>query len=435
MKQVAKKTVACLLIAGMVAGMTACATPAPTPAKDSSTPSSPDEKITLSYWHIMTDGPGKPMIKGIIDTWNTENPNVQIEASVTLNDPYKTKIKTAIAANEAPDIIYSWTQGFAQPFVKAGKILCLDDYLDDETMSKMLPGALDNITYDGKVYGLTYAQQASALYMNADLFAQYDVKAPTTFDELLTAIKTFKDNGIVPMALGNKDEWPGMWLYDMLALRTGGSDLTISSLENKTSFTEKPFADAASSILALVDAGAFDAGVMGLTADEANASFIQGKAAMVYGGNFWAMNFAADETFCDKVQIMPFPSIEGGQGDPTEYIGGGSDALLVNANSEHKDEAVAAIKYLAPEISTQSYQLGVSLPEWKYDGVDVSNLDSLTLQIMDNIVKDSSGSVPAWDIFLTGAKAQTHKDLVAQLFGKTITAEEFAQQMQSQVNG
>ncbi len=53
---------------------------------------------------------------------------------------------------------------------------------------------------------------------------------------------------------------------------------------------------------------------------------------------------------------------------------------------------------------------------------------------MDNIVTGSTGSVPAWDLYLTGDNAQTHQDLVQSLFGKQITAKAFGQQMQQKVN-
>jgi ABC-type sugar transport system, periplasmic component len=439
MNLIVKKVIPFLLAAGMLLGTTACGSPSSSggasAAPGAGSAAAPG-KVTLTYWHIMTDEPGKSMITNIVNKWNTDHPDIQIQASATANDPYKTKIKTAIAANEAPDIIYSWTEGFAQPFVEAGKILCLDSYLDSSVKDQMLPGALDNVTFDGKVYGLTYAQQASGLYVNTELFDKYHVKIPTTFDELLTAIKTFKENGILPLALGNKDEWPGMWLYDMLALREGGADLSISALENKSSFTDPAFVNAGSKLLDLVDAGSFDSGVMGLTADEANASFAQGKAAMVYGGNFWAQFYEADSSAVkDKVKVVRFPTIEGGKGDPTEYVGGGSDALLINANSKYKEQAVKAAEYLAQQNSTQAYLLGAGLPEWKYDGVDTSHIDKLTQEFMSDIISGSKGSVPAWDIFLTGDKAQAHKDMVAQLFGKTTTAENFAKDMQSKLSG
>lgn len=399
--------------------------------------SSSSKKITLTYWNIFTGEPAKTKVKEIIDKWNKENPNVQIVQSVSENDAYKTKIKTAIAANEAPDIFQTWAGGFSQPFVESGKVLQLDSYLNDGTKDQMLPGALDNVTYDGKIYGLVYDQQASVLYVNKELFDKYNVKIPTTFSELIDAIKTFKSKGLTPFALGEKDEWPGMWYYDMLALREGGTQLSRDALKGKASFDNQAFINAAAKLQEMVDAGAFDPGFMGLTRDEATAQFNQGKVPMYFGGNFDAAAFDSDPSSLvkGKIEAVRFPSIEGGKGDPTEYIGGGAGALMISANSKHKDEAVKAAKYLAKQLSDMEYLIGAGLPMYKYDNIDQSQVSQLQIQIMNNVVANAKGSVPAWDLYLMGDAAQTHKDLVAQLFAKQITPEGYAKQMQQKING
>ncbi|HBG55645.1 MAG TPA: ABC transporter substrate-binding protein [Ruminococcaceae bacterium] len=389
------------------------------------------EKVTLTFWNNYTNDTQHTMAN-TIKKWNTDHPNIQINASATENNAYKIKIKTAISANTAPDIIYTWAGGFTQPFVQAGKILPLDDYLNDGTKDKMLSGALTNITYNGKVYGLTYNQQAGALYVNDALFQKYGVKVPKTFEELLTAVKTFKSKGLVPMAVGEKDEWPGMWYYDIIALREGGAQLCLDALNKKASFDQAAFVNAAKKLENLVDAGAFSRDVLSQTRDESVAQFSQGKIPMYFGGNFDAQ--VIDQSLKGKVSAVKFPTIEGGKGTDAEYLGGGADALCVNASTKHKEEAVQAIKYLAENFSSGMYLTGGGLPEWKYDSLDQSKIDPLSKQIMDDIVQGSTGSVPAWDLYLTGDDAQTHQDLVQSLFGKQITPEDFGKQMQQKIN-
>ena len=388
-------------------------------------------KVTLTFWNNYTNDTDHTMAN-TINKWNTEHPDIQIKASSTENNAYKTKIKTAISANDAPDIIYTWAGGFTEPFVKAGKILPLDSYLNDGTKGKLLPNALKNITYDGKIYGLTYNQQAGAFYTNADLFKQNNVKVPTTFDELLNAVKTFKAKGITPMAVGEKGKWPGMWYYDMIALRTAGSQTCLDALNKKASFNQKPFIDAAEKLKELVNAGAFGKDILSQTRDESIAQFTQGKIPMYFGGNFDAQ--VIDNSLKGKVHAFKFPTIAGGKGSLSEYLGGGADSLCVNANSKHKDEAVKAVKYLAENFSSEMYLTGGGLPEWNYSSLDQSKIDPLSKEIMDNIVNGSVASVPAWDLYLTGNYAETHEDLVQSIFGNQITPENFAKQMQDKIN-
>jgi raffinose/stachyose/melibiose transport system substrate-binding protein len=423
MKRIAMKVCVALMAVSLTIGMAGCK-----PASSNSTTG----KVTLTFWNIATTDPGKTDVNNAVAAWNKANPNIQIKTSVTDNDPYKTKIKTAISANEAPDIIYSWAGGFAQPFVNAGKILALDSYLNDGTKDKMLPGALTNITYNGKVYGLTYNQQAGALYVNTDLFASNNLQVPTTFDQLLTDVKAFSAKGITSMAVGEKDEWPGMWYYDMIALRTAGAQTTLDALNKKGSFDDAAFVSAASDLQDLIKAGAFDKGAMGITRDDSIAQFTQGKIPMYFGGNFDAGTIDASSVK-GKVEAVKFPSIAGGKGTANEYLGGGADSLLVSANSKYKDDAVKAIKFLAPALSSSFYLSGAGLPEWKYDNVDQSKIDPLSKEIMDNIVSGATDSVPAWDLYLQGADAQSHQDLVAEIFGGKITPQDFAKQMQTSV--
>lgn len=421
-----------LSLAILMASVTGCSSgTTATGSKGTDSKAATNEKVTLTFWNNYTNDTQHTM-ENAIKQWNTDHPNIQIEASATENNAYKTKIKTAISGDSAPDIIYTWAGGFTQPFVEAGKILALDEYLNDGTKDKMLTGALTNITYSGKVYGLTYNQQAGALYVNTDLFTKNGVKVPTTWDELLAAVKTFKSKGVTPMTVGEKDKWPGMWYFDMIAVRTAGAQLSLDALNKKQSYDQAAFIDAAKKLQELVDAGAFPDGILGMSRDEAVASFTQGKTAMYFGGNFDAQ--VIDDSLKGKVSAVKFPTIAGSKAKDTDYLGGGADALCISANTKHKDEAVQAAKFLAKAFSDGLYVSGGGLPEWKYDSVDQSKIDPLAKEIMDKIVTGSTGSVPAWDLFLTGDDAQTHLDLVQSLFGKQITPEDFAKQMQAKVN-
>lgn len=389
-----------------------------------------NQKITLKFWHIWTSDTdsNKQNVEAVIKEWNAANPNVQIESEGTENEAYKTKIKTAISANEAPDVFVTWGAGFSQPFIDAGKVLPLDDYIKDGTKDKLLTGTLTYLTYNNKVYGLPYTSDIGILYMNKDLFEANNVKMPETYDELLTAVKTFKAKGLTPMAVGEKDKWPGMFYYDALALREGGAKLSNDALNKKASFEDPVFVNAASKLKELIDAGAFNPAALGLTRDESEVPFLQGKIPMYYNGSWLGGTIdQANSAVKGKVVAMNFPALSGGKADKNEVLGGAIGGFMVNADTKYKNEATKACKYIAENISKKLYATGAGIPTWKVD-VDQSKLSPLTQQIVD-IAKKSTGNVVWWDSYLTGADADVHKDLVAQIFGKQITPEQFAKQM------
>ncbi|MFU7517936.1 extracellular solute-binding protein, partial [Clostridium sp. HCS.1] len=93
------------------------------------------EPITLTMRHIWTQksyNTNGSIGEEVIQEWNENNPNIQIKSEIVENERYKTKIKTAIATNELPDIFFSWGSGFSKPFVESGKVLNLNPYLDNE---------------------------------------------------------------------------------------------------------------------------------------------------------------------------------------------------------------------------------------------------------------------------------------------------------------
>lgn len=59
-------------------------------------------------------------------------------------------------------------------------------------------------------------------YYNKKLFSEANIKIPDNYDEFIDAVKEFKNKGITPLLVGEKDNWTGNLYYDMLALREGG---------------------------------------------------------------------------------------------------------------------------------------------------------------------------------------------------------------------
>ena len=88
----------------------------------------------------------------------------------------------------------------------------------------MVNGALTNVTYDDKVYGMTFGLSCGALFCNKELFEQNNIKIPETYDELIEVVKAFKAKGITPMTVSGKDIWTIAMYFDAMALKAAGSE-------------------------------------------------------------------------------------------------------------------------------------------------------------------------------------------------------------------
>ncbi|MEL7658756.1 MAG: extracellular solute-binding protein, partial [Bacillota bacterium] len=117
----------------------------------------------LTLWSIATESDAfhDAYLQAIAE-FEEANPGVTIKMETFENESYKIKIKSAVAANDLPDIFYTWGGGFSSAFVESGKVLPLDDYSQPyaEGISK---AALGNVIYDGKLYGVSYVTPVSVI--------------------------------------------------------------------------------------------------------------------------------------------------------------------------------------------------------------------------------------------------------------------------------
>ena len=390
------------------------------------------EKKTLNVWHLWTtesDANAKSF-NIVLKQWQELHPDVEVVIDATENEAYKTKLKTAMAANEVPDVFFAWGGGFAKPFVEAGQVLALDEYLADGTGDRLLGGALDNVTYGGQTYGLTFIQWVGTLYCNKEMFDANGVAIPTTNDELLAAVEAFKAKGIVPFTVGAKDGWPAMFYQNVYAVRTAGAALSNEALSGATTFNAPEFVASAKYLDDLVKAGAFHPGALALTYDEAKIPFLSGQVPMIYQGSWLAgeIQDPALSQVVDKVIAVNWPGIADGKGEATQILGGAIDSLMVSNNAKDKELAVEFVKYITENMSRESFRLGAGIATWKIDmtGIEVSAL----VQNIIDFASKSTGSVLAWDTFLSGEAAERHKSLVQEIFAGQKTPEEFAAEME-----
>ena len=74
--------------------------------------------------------PNETIRKNSVTAFN-EMGKGSVEATFFQNDPYKTKIRTAVGANQAPTLIFGWGGGVLKSYVDAGQVDDLTSWLDE----------------------------------------------------------------------------------------------------------------------------------------------------------------------------------------------------------------------------------------------------------------------------------------------------------------
>ena len=394
--------------------------------------SSGNKDVTLTLWSISTESDAfHPAYISAIADFEAAHPGVKIQHETFENESYKTKIKAAVAANELPDVFFTWAGGFSESFVDSGRVLPLDDYYKNYE-SQISMAALANDVYDGKLYGSVMCTPVSVMWYNKKLFTDNGLTAPKTWDEFTNVCTTLKDAGIQPIATSVKDTWVLAMLHDGLTLKSAGPEKVTNALKkNGVSYSDPDFLESAKKIKELNDMGAFIDGAAGLSNDEASAMFYSGQAAMYFTGSWMAGSIMTDAANPEDFDVAPIPVINGSNAKITDFMGGGSDSLMVAASTPNPDLAAAAAFEITRGVSKYGFLSGAGVPAWKVD-YEANDVPALTLTVAEYAT--SATSFTLWfDTLMASEDATEYLSYLQSLYIGSMTPEEFQAAMAKQL--
>lgn len=148
-----------------------------------------------------------------VDSFNTDNPDINLNVEVvSWNDIY-TVVNTRIQGNNAPDVLN--IDVFAD-YQADGLLLPAQDYVSEETYAKMYPSFLEQSVVDDVVWAVPDLASARAMYYNKDILEAAGVEVPTTWEELTAACEAIKayDDSIYPWGIDmTTDEGQAAFAY------------------------------------------------------------------------------------------------------------------------------------------------------------------------------------------------------------------------------
>lgn len=389
-----------------------------------------DDK-TLTLWSISTESDSFHSAYEQAISEFEEAHGVKVKHETFENESYKLKIKSAVGANELPDVFFTWAGGFSQSFVDSGKVLALDTYYP-EYENEISKAALSNIIYDGKLYGSVICTPVSVMWYNKSIFDENGLKAPETWDDFVKVCKTLRDKGIDPIATSAKDRWVLAMLHDGLTLKSVGAEKLQSVLLKKGgSYSEPEFLVSAQKIKELSDMKAFIDGASGLSNDEASAEFYSGNAAMYFTGSWMGGSIMTDADDPSDFSVAPIPVVNSSNAKLTDFMGGGSDSLMVAASTEDPDLSAALAFEITRGVSKYGYLSGAGIPAWKVT-YDDSTVPELTKKVAE--YANNATSFTLWfDTLMESEDASKYLDFLESLYTGSMTPEEFQEAMAGQL--
>ena len=208
------------------------------------------------------------------------------------------------------------------------------------------------------------------VWYNRDIFKKYNLEIPSTYAELLEIAKTLKNNGIIPMVFGGKDDWQYADLYIVLA-EQAKPGLLQKAEAGEASWTSPELVKALTLMVKMFkEDSIFQEGVLGATAyPEAFTLFWSGKAAMVISGSWNAGARAsafpdASPEWDEQWGIFQVPPLEPGL-DKGSYFAGVAAAFGITKYSKNPTLAWEFIQWFVTKGMKIMVDLGYGYPTVK----------------------------------------------------------------------
>lgn len=313
-----------------------------------------DGRVTLDFFQFKPEAVAQ--FTQIVQDFEAENPDIRVVIN-TVPDP-DTAIRTLLVKDKTPDVLTLNGNGNFGDLAGACVFADLSDY---PAAKRTIPAVQDILNglgtcHGSETNGLPFANNASGILYNPEIFAANGVEVPQTWDELIAAADKFKANGVNPFYMTLKDAWTVLPSYVNLAGNLMPEDFFAdvrsagwTAATGDYSF-EKDGGEAATKLKKLfsyAQKGAESAGY-----DDGNAAFGAGKSAMYLQGSFAIPAIRASNPDA-TVKSFPYPTTN----DPEKnvLVSGVDVALAVGKDTKHPEEAKKFIEYLMTPKVIDSY--------------------------------------------------------------------------------
>jgi len=172
-----------------------------TTTSSTSPPTSAQAPVQIVFAGWVSSGAEYQFDQEMVNAFNAQHTDVHVVFQPITSD-YDTKLKTEIAAGDAPDVFYV-DSSEAYSYIQNGLLLPLNQYINSDptyNISDFIPETLQAFTYNGNIYAIPKDWSPLGLFYNVKMFEQAGITSPpTTWQQLYQDAQklTIKSNGKV----------------------------------------------------------------------------------------------------------------------------------------------------------------------------------------------------------------------------------------------
>ena len=319
-------------------------------------------QTTVDYYTFTTDQGHVDELESLIETFESQHPDIRIEYTTAPFADYFTKLQTDFAAGNPPDVFELNYENFVT-FASRGTLAPLDPYLGGEDgieEGTFYDAALDAFAFDGTQYGLPITFSTSVLFYNQDLFDEAGIAYPTDdwiWDDVMNAARQINDPENRVWGMYQPVQF---WEFYKAAHAAGGglevgSEVRIDTPENR---------EALEYLVGKIDAGVMptDAQMSGMANED---MFAAGQLGMLISG-IWMFEQFQDAPFAWDIAVEP-----GSERQATHFF---SNAVAIADDAPNQDAAWQWVRFLAasPEVARTRIE-----SNWELSALSLENSDVL----------------------------------------------------------
>ena len=264
--------------------------------------------------------------------------NIVEDASATSDETWKARVLSDFAAGNEPDVLFFFAcSGDSAPILR--RMVPIEE-INAAFPQLSLPESEALREDDGVVYAIPARPYYEGLFVNTDLFEQYGLPLPDTWDHLEEAVAGFAEAGVTPIAVSFSDI--PHYLAECCVLACATPDEYAARPASADQVPES-WREGMALIRRLYELGAFPADALNTSETVTSQMFRDKKAAMQFDGSWFANTLPAESM--DSVQVLPVPRREGAGG---AVIGGVSMGFYLTPRAwDDPERCDAAVQLLA----------------------------------------------------------------------------------------
>lgn len=234
-----KKKIICLLLSLslILTLLSGCSKTNNTPSNNTSS-----KKYELTFWTFFAGGDGDVMTE-IVNSFNKSHPNIHVkEVPLEWGDPYYTKLISAVASGNGPDIAVSHITMLPK-LVNEGVVQPIDDYTSSIKVNwnNFSPEILKSTIFDSKHYSIPIDTHPFVLFYNTKLLKDAGMlnsdgkpaiqPGPDGFIKFLTDLKSKLPKGVAPLSLPTSGDDPYRFWWALYS-QLGAHDVVSNDLKS-----------------------------------------------------------------------------------------------------------------------------------------------------------------------------------------------------------